>query len=116
MEKKKITEPGVVPVVRAGKHEEVAMLCNELGISNHSTTDEEWIRAAREESSVVLKKNAIIKDLVPNVTGMTFRDAVYLLERSGLRVYYGGKGRVAEQSLSPGTRISKGNRIYLKLS
>jgi len=105
-----------IPVVRAGKHEEVAMLCNELGISNHSTTDEEWIRAAREESSVALKKNPIIKDLVPNVTGMTFRDAIYLLEKSGLRVYYGGKGRVAEQSLSPGTRISKGSRIYLKLS
>jgi cell division protein FtsI (penicillin-binding protein 3) len=47
---------------------------------------------------------------------MTFRDAIYLLEKSGLRVYYSGKGRVAEQSLSPGTRIAKGSRIYLKLS
>jgi cell division protein FtsI (penicillin-binding protein 3) len=116
MEKKKVIEPGVVPVVRAGKHEEVAMLCNELGVSSHSATDEEWVRAAKEESFVVLKKNPIVKDLVPNVTGMTFRDAIYLLEKSGLRVYYGGKGRVAEQSLSPGTRISKGSRIYLKLS
>jgi cell division protein FtsI (penicillin-binding protein 3) len=116
MEKKKITEPGVVPVIRAGNHEEVAMLCNELGVSNHSATDEEWIRASKDESSVVLKKNSIVKDLVPNVTGMTFRDAIYLLEKSGLRVYYGGKGRVAEQSLSPGTKISKGGRIYLKLS
>jgi cell division protein FtsI (penicillin-binding protein 3) len=116
MEKKKVIEPGVVPVVRAGKHEEVAMLCNELGVSNHSATEDEWIRASKEESAIVLKKNPIIKDLVPNVTGMTFRDAIYLLEKSGLRVYFGGKGRVAEQSLSPGTRILKGSRIYLKLS
>jgi cell division protein FtsI (penicillin-binding protein 3) len=116
MEKTKITDPGAVPVVRAGKHEEVAMLCNELGVSNHSGTDEEWVRAAKEENSVVLKKNPIIKDLVPNVAGMTFRDAIYLLEKSGLRVYYSGKGRVAEQSLSPGTRISKGSKIYLRLS
>lgn len=116
MEQKLVTEPGVVPIVRAGKHEEVAMLCNELGVSNHSSTDDEWVRASKEASSVVLKKNPIIKDLVPNVTGMTFRDAIYLLEKSGLRVYYGGKGRVTEQSIAPGTRFSKGSRIYLKLS
>jgi cell division protein FtsI (penicillin-binding protein 3) len=48
--------------------------------------------------------------------GMTFRDAIYLLERAGLQVHYEGKGRVSEQSLSPGTRFSKGSRIYLKLS
>jgi cell division protein FtsI (penicillin-binding protein 3) len=46
---------------------------------------------------------------------MTFRDAIYLLEKSGLRVEYEGKGRVAAQSLSPGTKISKGSRIYLRL-
>ncbi len=116
MEKKKVTEPGVVPVVRAGKHEDVALLCNELGVSNHSATDEEWVRASKEASSIVLKKNTIIKDLVPNVTGMTFRDAIYLLEKSGMRVYFDGKGRVVEQSLGPGTRFSKGTRIHLKLS
>jgi len=105
-----------VPVIRAGKHEEVAMLCNELGVSNHSATEDEWVRASKEATSVTLKKNTIIKDLVPNVTGMTFRDAIYLLEKSGLRVYFGGKGRVTEQSLAPGTRFTKGSRIYLKLS
>jgi len=57
----------------------------------------------------------VMKDLVPNVTGMTFRDALYLLEKSGLRVYFGGKGRVEEQSLKPGTKFLKGSRIYLKL-
>jgi cell division protein FtsI (penicillin-binding protein 3) len=48
--------------------------------------------------------------------GMTFRDAIYLLEKSGMRVSFDGKGRVAEQSLLPGTRISKGARIYIRLS
>jgi cell division protein FtsI (penicillin-binding protein 3) len=116
MDEKVAKEDETVPVVRAGRHEEIAMLCNELGVSNHSATEEEWVRASKEASSITLKKNSIIKDLVPNVTGMTFRDAIYLLEKSGLRVYYEGKGRVAEQSLAPGTRISKGSRIHLKLS
>jgi cell division protein FtsI (penicillin-binding protein 3) len=50
------------------------------------------------------------------VSGMTFRDAIFLLEKTGLSVSYQGKGRVAEQSLAPGTRISKGSRIYIRLN
>ena len=116
MEKKKTTEPGVFPTIRAGYQEDLTMLTNELGISNHSATEEEWIRAAKNGNAIVWKKNAVVKDLVPDVTGMTFRDAIYLLEKSGLRVSYEGIGRVTEQSLAPGTRFSKGSRIYLRLS
>lgn len=115
MEKKQSLEPGVFPVIRAGKQDELTMLSNELGISNHSATEEEWIKAAKNGSSVVWKKNEVMKDHVPDVLGMTFRDAVYLLEKSGLRVSFEGKGRVTNQSLSPGTRITKGSIINLRL-
>lgn len=115
MDKRKTMEPGVFPTIRAGKQDELTMLSNELGVSNHSTTEEEWIKAAKNGSAVVWKKNAIVKDHVPDVTGMSFRDAIYLLEKSGLRVSFEGRGRVTEQSLSPGTKISKGSRIYLRL-
>ncbi|MBL7862378.1 MAG: transpeptidase family protein [Cyclobacteriaceae bacterium] len=115
MEKKQSLEPGVFPIIRAGKQDELTMLSNELGVSNHSATEEEWIKAAKNGSSVVWKKNAVVKDHVPDVLGMTFRDAVYLLEKSGLRVSFEGKGRVTNQSLPPGTRISKGSIINLRL-
>ena len=116
MERKKVLDPGVFPTIRAGKQEELTMLSNELGVSNHSSTEEEWIKAAKSGNAVVWRKNSIVRDHVPDVMGMTFRDAIYVLEKSGLRVVYQGKGRVAEQSLSPGTRISKGSRIYLRLT
>jgi cell division protein FtsI (penicillin-binding protein 3) len=116
MEKKKVLDPGVFPVIRSGKQDELTMLSNELGVSNHSATEEDWIKSTKNGNAVVWKKNALIKDHVPDVTGMTFRDAIYLLEKSGLLVVYQGKGRVAEQSISPGTKISKGGRIYLRLS
>lgn len=115
MEKKQTLEPGVFPTIRAGKQDELTMLTNELGVSNHSLTEEEWVKAVKNGSSVVWKKNEVLKDRVPDVLGMTYRDAVYLLEKNGLRVSFEGKGRVTEQSLSPGTRISKGSRIYLRL-
>jgi cell division protein FtsI (penicillin-binding protein 3) len=116
MEKKSTTEPGVLPVIRAGKQDELTMLTNELGVSSHSVTEEDWIRSVKNGNSVVWKKNAVVKDHVPDVTGMTFRDAIYLLEKTGLRVSYEGKGRVASQSISPGTKISRGSRIYLRLT
>jgi cell division protein FtsI (penicillin-binding protein 3) len=46
---------------------------------------------------------------------MTFRDAIYLLEKSGLKVFYEGKGRVVSQSLDPGARSLKGDRIFIRL-
>ena len=116
MEEKQVLEVGVFPTIRAGNQQELTMLCNELGISNHSLTDEEWIRAVKDANSVKWKKNAIVKDHVPDVTGMTFRDAIYLLEKSGLRVIHEGKGRVTDQSLSPGTKFSKGTRIRIVMS
>ena len=116
MEKKKVLEPGVFPIIRSGKQDELTMLSNELGVSNHSVTEEDWIKTAKNGNAVVWRKNAMERDHVPDVKGMTFRDALYVLEKSGLRVVYQGKGRVAEQSISPGTRISKGGRIYLRLS
>ncbi|MFZ5971031.1 MAG: penicillin-binding protein [Bacteroidota bacterium] len=116
MEKKKVLEPGVFPVIRGGKQDELTMLANELGVSTHSTTEEEWVKATRSGSAVIWKKNVAGQEMVPDVVGMTFRDALYLLEKSGLRVVYEGKGRVSEQSLPPGTRFGKGARISIKLS
>jgi cell division protein FtsI (penicillin-binding protein 3) len=109
------TDDATLPVIRAGNQQELTMLCNELGISNHSQTEEEWVKTAKNGASVNWKKTTAGKDVVPDVTGMTFRDAVYLLEKNGLHVSYEGKGRVKQQSLTPGGRVGKGNRIYLRL-
>jgi len=48
-------------------------------------------------------------------TGMTVRDAVYLLENKGLRVEFDGLGRVKRQSLRPGSKASRGKRIRIEL-
>lgn len=109
-------EEGVFPVIRAGRQEELAMLTDELGIEVKGESDEEWVKVARNGSDVLWNRNTVAKERVPDVTGMTFRDALFLLESSGLRVVHEGKGRVKEQSLTPGARISKGSRIYIKLS
>lgn len=115
MDIKKFARIEALPVIRAGRQEELIMLCNELGISNHSQTEEEWVRSSRKGTGVNWKKAIASKGIVPDVTGMTFRDAIYLLENSGLNVFYEGSGRVVTQSLTAGSRVGKGGRIFIKL-
>lgn len=115
MDVRKFKMQDVLPVIRAGNQQELTMLCNSLGISSHSQTEEEWVRSSREGNGVNWKKSIAGKNVVPDVMGMTFRDAVYLLENSGLKVFYEGKGRVRQQSLLPGGRVARGNRIFIKL-
>jgi cell division protein FtsI (penicillin-binding protein 3) len=105
----------VLPFIKAGKQEELTMICNELGISNHSLTDEEWVRTSRSGNGVNWNKNLQGPGIAPDVFGMTFRDALYLLEKAGLTVFFEGSGRVETQSIRAGARIAKGDRIYLTL-
>ncbi|MEQ8476207.1 penicillin-binding protein [Fulvivirga sp.] len=109
-------EAGVFPLIQSGKQDELQFLCNELGVSNHSATDKDWVVTERYGNSVKWKENKVIENLVPNVKGMTLRDALFLLESTGLKVNVSGKGRVVEQSKIPGTKISNGNEITIKLS
>jgi cell division protein FtsI (penicillin-binding protein 3) len=116
MDVKKFVAQDVLPVIRAGNQHELSMVCNELGISNHSQTEEEWVKSAHNGGGGVKWKKTITgKDVVPDVTGMTLRDAIYLLENSGLRVSFEGKGKVLKQSLTPGGRVGRGNTIFIRL-
>lgn len=106
-----------LPLIKGGKHNELKLLCNELRISNHSTNDEEWVLAKPTNKSVQFIPNDLKEDMVPNVQGLTLRDALYLLENRGLEVLLTGEGsRVKSQSITPGTRIIRGNKIMLLLS
>lgn len=107
---------GVFPYIKAGNQEELKMICNELGISNHSTGEEEWVKTAVINEAVYWKGNDIESGIVPDVRGMTLRDAIYILENNGLKVQADGRGRVSTQSMTPGQRIAKGSTIKLQMS
>ena len=55
------------------------------------------------------------REAVPNVEGMTARNALAVLENLGLRVRLVGHGKVVDQSLRPGTPIKRNQTIELKL-
>ena len=106
---------GVFPVIRAGEHEDLSLICNTMGISNHLNEDSEWVRASINNNSIDWSKLDAQKSVVPDVRGMTLRDALYLLENKNLKVTYTGRGRVTEQSVVPGSNTSAANEINLTL-
>jgi cell division protein FtsI (penicillin-binding protein 3) len=111
-----LAHEGTFPVIRAGKYEELQLLCNELGISSHlGDEDVDWVRSRVDNNAITWRKNHSDLDLVPNVQGMTLRDAIYLLENKGLRVRVSGNGRVKQQSIGPGRKVSKGQTINIVL-
>jgi cell division protein FtsI (penicillin-binding protein 3) len=107
---------GTFPVIRAGKYDELNSLLNTFGISNHLEKENvEWVRAGVNNNAIAWKANHSEGNIVPNVQGMTLKDALYLLENKGLKVSVTGTGRVLRQSVGPGNRISQGERISIEL-
>lgn len=104
------------PVIRAGMLDDLRMICNEIGVSNHTAPGaEEWVSSKAQNNSVKWENRKVLVGMVPDVTGMSFRDAIYILENAGLKVKYSGAGRVSTQSLFPGTKFNKGDTVFLEL-
>lgn len=109
-------QQGIFPVIQAGNKNELAMICSAIGIDNGSTHEADWVKAKIATPSTIVwqpKQNEV--GTVPDVTGMRLRDALYLLENAGLRVFHSGQGRVSSQSLAANNKIKKGSTIKLEL-
>ncbi len=75
-----------------------------------------WVYTNVQGDTVLLKNNVINQDAVPDVTGMTLKDAIFILENQGLAVkVIGSGGRVRKQSLRVGRAIRAGDMIYITM-
>jgi cell division protein FtsI (penicillin-binding protein 3) len=104
-----------MPYITAGKGEEIQGIFDQLGISVKSPATDDWVKVGLVSESFEVKINETGKPVVPDVSGMPLRDALFVLENKGLKVNYSGKGRVVEQSLVPGTQLSPNATINLVL-
>ncbi|WP_118950684.1 penicillin-binding protein [Taibaiella helva] len=98
-----------------GDHLNTAMAA--LGFAAPAVTGWNGIVNLQPDSSgrYSLRKTATVKEIVPDVSGMGLRDALFLLESSGLQVSTSGNGKVVSQSLPAGNRIVKGQKIHIQL-
>lgn len=105
-----------LPPVKNGNWDRnhTVMTALNLPIGDLSNTDD-WVSISRDSTAYQPKAIEVTESRIPDVRGMGARDAVYLLEKSGLRVNLTGSGRVVSQSFTPGQRLVKGTTITITM-
>lgn len=104
------------PVYATGLVKELEMIYDKLDIPlDDEITKSEWAVSVKSDSIVRLDNKTIVDGMVPSVKGMGAKDAVYLLEKMGLKVNFSGRGFVREQSIPAGSKVIKGSQIHLSL-
>ena len=106
----------MAPEAGNGYREDINKVLRELDVSYRRTSNDDWVKTRESGDTVRLVGVNILKGLVPDVRGMSLRDAVYLLENAGYRVRYSGKGKVLRQSPEHGARYFEGQIVSLELN
>lgn len=111
-----------IPLVYGGNLQYASKVLEDMHLSSDADWSETkpektiWGRAVSSSRHVELKMENIDAGKVPDLKGMGARDALYLMERLGLRVKLKGIGQVVEQSLPAGHLIRKEELITLRLA
>ena len=113
-----------VPDVKTGNILAADYVLTHLGIKTNATWSGSylngnpiWGKAEKVGNRMVklLKEKQYAKNVVPDITGMGARDAVYMMESRGIKTRVYGRGKVIKQSLAPGTPIKKGACCLINL-
>ncbi len=98
-----------------GREKEIVTVSENLNIISNTKGSNSYVSARIKKNELQVKPLKELSDNLPNVKGLTIKDALYILERKGLKVSVKGKGRVVRQSLRPGSKIIRGKQIEITL-
>lgn len=87
----------------AGYADDLHTISSALNLPNEPST-EGWVETTPNGR---WKGRPTRADRVPDVRGLPLRDALFLLENRGFRVLVEGRGKVKEQSITPGQETDK---------
>jgi cell division protein FtsI (penicillin-binding protein 3) len=106
-----------IPYAKDGYYDDLETVYAALNIkTERDGVAPRWAKVATGDKEVKVYKKKIAPIYVPDVTGMSIKDALYILENQGFRVGFSGDGVVKKQSISPGEKIIKGEKIILELA
>jgi cell division protein FtsI (penicillin-binding protein 3) len=101
----------------AGSSEEIKNIFYTLQMPYaDSSYDKKWSGVYRGKNQPIIKAKNEEQKQVPDVKGMGLKDALFLLESREIRVATRGTGKVKQQSISPGTFLSKNQKLILDLN
>ncbi len=99
-----------------GFGDELSDIAQELQwASNMDQNSSELLSIKNDGKVLKVKKMSNLDGVVPNLVGLSFKDALFILENKGMNVKVNGFGKVKKQSVKMGAKISKGQEITLEL-
>lgn len=109
------------PEVITTRSNEMRQMASAYGLPFKATDTEVYVRRNTRDTTKILLSESHLetqlkKGIMPNLSGLSAKDALFLLENSGIYVKLQGFGSVKKQSIEAGQRFNKGNKITLILS
>lgn len=104
------------PEAGNGYRDDINSVLRNLDVRYRRTADDDWVATRENGDNIRLANVKIEKGLIPDVRGMSLRDALYLLESCGLQVKINGKGKVRKQSPEHGARYYDGTVVTLDMN
>ena len=110
------------PKAMSGDLKAASMVLGHLGFDtqrqwgDNNSDQSFWGSVALGGTQYILKQKERESDnIVPNVRGMGARDAIYQMERRGIKTKVVGRGKVRSQSLTPGEKVVRGSVCTLTM-
>lgn len=107
------------PYSKDGNRYDLQKILKHFGIRYEMGTtagsDQEWVSTKANAEKIEFHQRYAGKKTVPNVTGMSAKDAVYLIESTGMSARVMGYGKVVRQTVPAGTPVFRGGLIELIL-
>ncbi len=106
-----------VPKVANGELQSTKQILNELGISSQTINSQTsgYVKASSKTKNIEFSNISIKPGIVPDFRGMGIRDAQNLAGKLNIRISFSGFGRVAQQSVTPGTRFNQSINVNIEL-
>ncbi len=99
-----------------GFSDELLEISSELQWASNMEVEEAELLSLENNGAILkAKKIKVSKGRVPDLIGLSFKDALFILENKGLSVRSKGFGKVTKQSIKVGVKIQKGQEITLEL-
>ncbi|MEY2829390.1 MAG: hypothetical protein RIQ33_1248 [Bacteroidota bacterium] len=108
--------PNDRPIEIIGNSKEVELVLSELKSNYNVVSEIGWCAMLRNGNKYSSVNRNIEQGKVPDVTGFSLKDALYVLENKGLKVKFKGNGKVVTQYPEAGEILIKGSEVNLELS
>lgn len=104
------------PISKNGNTKDLKLILSEISTPiKNKNIKSEWTKTCSKKDCVILKKENISKNTMPNLKQMGAKDAIYILDKLGVNTIIKGKGYVYSQSLAEGSKVKAGTKVILEL-